>query len=85
MNDLNVLPAQLSGKAAELNDEIAIMKTCEGICRNVEVEELDFIAQDARWVQAGDVHLVVAVFVEQPGELDGLKLRAPLMKAANEL
>jgi hypothetical protein len=75
----------LSSEAAELSDEIAIMKAGEGISCNLDLQAVDLIAQDASRVQAGDVHIVVAVVVEQPGELDGLKLRATLTKAANQL
>ncbi len=85
VHDVNVMFAQLSGKAPELNDKIAIMEAREGIGCNLDLQEVDLITKDASWVQAGDVHIVVAAFMEQAGELDGLKLRAALMKAADEL
>ena len=61
------------------------MEACEGIGCDLDLHAVDLITQDAGWIQAGNAHIVVAAFVEQAGELDGLKLRAALMKAANEL
>jgi len=85
VQDVNLVLAQLSGKAAKLNDEVAIMEARERIGCNPDRQAGNLIAQDAGWVQAGDTHLITAPFMEQAGELDGLKLRAALMKAADEL
>ena len=85
VQNVNVVLAQLSRKAAKLNDEIAIMEARERIGRDFDLQAVDLLTQDAGWIQAGDVHLVVSSFLEQAGKLDGLKLRAALMKAADEL
>ena len=85
MNDLNLLLAQFGGKAPELNDEIAIVKACERIGCDLNGQEVDLVTEDASRVQAGHLDVIVAAFQEQPGELDGLRLRAALMKAADEL
>ena len=85
VDDVNVALAQSSGKAVELNDEIAIVEAGERIRRDLDLQTVDLGTQDTSWIKTRDLYIVIAAFMEQAGELDGLKLRAALMKAADEL
>jgi hypothetical protein len=57
---VNLVLAQLSGKAPELNGEIAIVEAREGIGRDLDLEAVDLITQDASWIKACDLDIVIA-------------------------
>ena len=84
LNDANAALLQMQREAAHLNQRLPVIKTVEAVFGNFgQAHALGFTEQRARFIEAGKVHVVLTAGFEQSRDLQGLALRAALMKTAD--